>query len=620
MSTPPRAPRPPRSRSAFAAAFLSLIFPGLGHAYAGAWSRALAFAALPLLLLALLGGIALRADRAQLLGTLIDPGILTGIFIANVLALLYRVVAAVDAWQVARFLNEQDASGDGRAGRTRLPINPISAAGLIAVLLVIGAGHLAVARYNVLAIDLVNCVFNDDGSADCNAPADTPGPGDSADAGDSGQPTDSPGPSDIAEQPSATDFVPTPEPGASGTLAPTLPPWDGKERLNVLLVGADTRGSDVTFNTDTMIVVSVDPVSKQVAMFQIPRDTVDVPVPPNATALWGSTYSGKINSWWTNNRNQTSLWPGKNATQRGFAALKAILGQLYGLDIRYYVKVDFQGFGKVVNTLGGIQVNVQMPVYESQYPAKGGNLQRIYIPAGPQHMDGNEALIYARSRHRAAGGDFDRGRRQQRVLLSIREQMNAQAIIANLPSLVQTLQQSVKTDIPTSQLPKLLALAESVDTRDIRSYVFSPSFYATEYLHSSRGYIITPNVARIRAAVRDAFTVSPDLLATRERLGAEAANIWVYNASGRNGLATHAADYMTYYGLEASAPNRRFPTQASTDIVAYNGAEKEMPETVAYLEQLYGVTVRSVTDPSVTVDFIVKLGANAPDREVNAAG
>jgi cell envelope-related transcriptional attenuator-like protein/LytR cell envelope-related transcriptional attenuator len=260
-------------------------------------------------------------------------------------------------------------------------------------------------------------------------------------------------------------------------------------------------------------------------------------------------------------------------------------------------------------------------VYESQYPARFGALQRIYIPAGPQHMDGLQALVYARSRHRAAGGDFDRGRRQQRVLLSLREQMNARAIIANLPSLVQTLQQSVKTDIPTSQLPKLLALAESVDTRDIRSYVFAPSYYATECLNCPpRGYIITPNVARIRAAVRDAFSVSPDLLATRDRLGSEAANVWIYNASGRAGLANRAADYMTYYGLEASAPNRRFPTQAQTQITVYNGAEKDMPETIKYLQQLYGVTATPVTDPSVTVDIIVKLGQNAPDRSVDSVG
>src|SRR4051794_20494549 len=225
-----------------------------------------------------------------------------------------------------------------------------------------------------------------------------------------------------------------------------------------------------------------------------------------------------------------------------------------------------------------------------------GTLGRVFIPAGPQHMTGGQALIYARSRHRAAGGDFDRGRRQQRVLLSVREQMNAQAIVANLPALVQTLSQSVKTDVPTGELPKLLALAESVDTRDIRSYVFSPRYYATEYLNSPRGYIITPNVGRIRNAVRDAFTVSPDLLAQRDRLGSEAAAVWVYNASGRSGLGTRAADYLTYYGLEASAPTKRLPQAATTQIVFYNGAEKAMPETVKYLEQLYGTTVKTETD------------------------
>ncbi len=209
-------------------------------------------------------------------------------------------------------------------------------------------------------------------------------------------------------------------------------------------------------------------------MFQVPRDMVDVPVPANARSVWGSVYRGKINSWFTANRGRTDLWPGKTGSARGFNSLKALLGELYGLDIRYYALVNFQGFRQVVNAMGGVQINVQIPVAESQFPTSEGRLTRIYIPAGPQHMTGTEALRYARSRHRAAGGDFDRGRRQQRVLLSLREQMNAQAIIANLPELVGALKDSVKTDIKTQDLPKLLALAEGVDTKNIRSFVFAP--------------------------------------------------------------------------------------------------------------------------------------------------
>ena len=614
MSTPQRAPR---SRSAFAAAFLSLLFPGLGHAYAGAYTRALGFAAAPLLVLALGGGVVLRADRAQLAGMVANEGALIAIFVANIVALVYRVIAAVDAWQVARFLNATDASGGGRLGRARMPVHPLSIAGLVAVILVIGAGHFAVGRYDALAYGLVTCVFNDDGGDTCGNATDPPTasetqePADSADPGASADPAASP-----------TAVIPTPDPSAQGTLAPTLPPWDGKERLNILAVGTDAReGYGTSFNTDTLIVVSIDPETKQVAMFQVPRDMVDVPVPENARSLWGSVYAGKINSWYNQNRNRTDLWPGKSAQTRGLNSLKAILGKLYGLDIRYHVTVDFGGFKDVVNTVGGVQVNVQMPVYESQYPAGAGYLTRLYIPAGPQHMTGAEALQYARSRHRAAGGDFDRGRRQQRVLLSLKEQMSVQAIIANLPQLIEDIGKSVKTDIPTSELPKLLALAESVNTKDIRSYVFSPRFYATEYQSSPRGYIITPNVVRIRKAVKEAFSVSPELAAQRDRLGSEAAAVWAYNASGRTGLANRAAEYLAYNGLEASAPNKSIAQPlAKTRIEAYNGAEAAMPETVKYLEDLYGATVVPVTDPGVTVDFIVTLGKDAPDKEVEAVG
>jgi LCP family protein required for cell wall assembly len=498
-----------------------------------------------------------------------------------------------------------------------MPVHPLSVAGLLAVILVIGAGHFAVGRYDVMAYELVTCVFNEDAGEDCQQP------GEKGDATATASPDAPASEAPASGEPvaSATVAPPTANPSAQGTMAPTLPPWDGKERLNILAIGVDAReGDTASFNTDTLIVVSIDPETKQVAMFQVPRDMADVPVPDNARSLWGSVYGGKINSWYNQNRGREDLWPGKTAQARGFAALKAILGELYGLDIRYYVKVDFGGFRDVVNTVGGLQINVQMPVYESTYPT-GSGLTRLYIPAGPQHMTGAEALRYARSRHRAAGGDFDRGRRQQRVLVSLKEQMSVQAIIANLDQLIRDVGKSVKTDIPTSELPKLLALADGVDTKNIRSYVFAPRFYATEYANSDRGYIITPNVVRIRKAVKDAFKVSPALLAQRERLGQEAARVWTYNASGRTGLATNAADYLAYSGLEASAPNKRIPdVRATTLIEVYNGAEAEMPETVKFLEKLYGTTVVPVADPSVNADFVITLGRDAPNREVPDVG
>ena len=196
----------------------------------------------------------------------------------------------------------------------------------------------------------------------------------------------------------------------------TIPPWDGKEQLNILLVGSDQRPQEGTYNTDTMIVLSIDPETGRVAMFQLPRDSANLPVPPQARSVWGQTYGAKINSWFTANRNRDNLWPGKTLRRRGFAALKAMLGNLYGLDVKYYVEVNFQGFRNAVDTLGGVNINVQAPVSDDRYPDRERRAPPALRARRPAAHDGTQALAYARSRHTT--DDFDRGRRQQRVLLS----------------------------------------------------------------------------------------------------------------------------------------------------------------------------------------------------------
>jgi polyisoprenyl-teichoic acid--peptidoglycan teichoic acid transferase len=600
-----------RHRSPFAAAFLSLLFPGLGHVYAGAFMRGLAFAAVPVLLTALLGGVVLRIDRLELAGVFLQPDVLRLLLVINLALLVYRVVATVDAWRVAQFLNEIDASGTGRLGRAKLPIRPIAVAGLAAVVLVLGAGHLAIARFNVLALSSLDCVFDDEGRPECEIQDPDASPGASGDPTGSPSADPSPGPSDV-ESPVGTPDATTP--------VATLPPWDGTERLNILLIGSDQRPQEGTYNTDTLIVVSIDPETGQVALLQLPRDTVDVPVPAGpARAVWGSSYRGKINSWYTQNRNREDLWPGTDRT-RGYNALKGILGELYDLDIRWFVEVNFEGFRQVVDTLGGVQINVQIPVSDDRFPGEDGRLRRVYIPSGPQHMTGDEALEYARSRHTSS--DFDRGRRQQRVLLSLKEQADIGAVIGNLAPLLETLGRSVKTDIPPDQVSRLLGLADGIDVRNVRSYVFAPSFFAREVRNDpGRGYVIIPNLDRIRAAVRNAFTADPELDARRERLGEEAARVWVLNQSGRNGAASTLAAYLAFNGLDASAPNQRPEgTITPTRIVVYNGAETRLPQTIAYLEEAFGVTVQLAADTGVAVDLIVTVGTSTPDLQVQAPG
>ncbi|MEO8229907.1 MAG: LCP family protein [Chloroflexota bacterium] len=594
MQPPPHEARP-RHRSAFAASFLSLIFPGLGHAYAGAYNRALGFAAIPILVLALIGGIALSsgliAVGAQIVANL--PLIL----IANLLFLAYRVAAAIDAYRVAAYLNAVEASGGGRFGRPSLRLQPLSVAGLLAVCLVIAGGHGVVAYYGASFQDTFSCIFDDPTGTACHEPTDAPG-----------------ATGDATLQPGDNPTTPATSAPPLGTPLPTaaLPQWNGQDRLNILLIGADQRPKEGTFNTDTLIVVSIDPTTKQVAMFSLPRDTVDVPIPAGpARSVFGSEYRGKINSLWLNARNRADAFPGTDKS-RGFNAIKSVLGELYGLDVQYYVMVNFEGFKNIVDTLGGVTINVQNPVLDDHYPGNAGASLRVYIPAGVQHMTGSQALIYARSRHTSS--DFDRAQRQQRVILSIRDQADPRTVLDNLSQLLTDLKTSFKTDIPQDKLDDLIGLSSQVDSSNIRSFVFAPPRFASNAT-DQRGSIVVPNVSAIRQAVATAFKkVDPKIQEQREAVAGENGFIWVINGSGKVGQASSIAAYLEYLGLTASAPTKRpDATVQQTRIRVYNGRESGLQATIVLLENVFDVKATYLTDPSVTVDIIVTTGTRTPN-------
>jgi LCP family protein required for cell wall assembly len=592
----------PRARSPFTAAFLSLLFPGLGQLYAGAPMRALLFAAPVILVLALAAGVVLRLNSIELLGAFLD--MVGAIFVFNLVALVYRLVAVIDAYRVTEFVNAHAASGDGRLGRAKLPRNPLSIAGLAAVVLVLAGSHVVVARWDMLAQDFFSsCVFvNEESDAECAPEASAEPSGAASGRIDPTEPVD-------------PTEVPTPEPSLIGTPVPSveIPPWDGRERLNILLIGADEqRGGH---NTDTLITVSIDPVTKQVAMFSLPRDTVDVPVPSGpAQRVWGRSYGNKINSFFMQNRRRSDLWPGNDRT-RGYNALKAVIGELYDLDVRYFVEVNFNGFKKVIDALGGVTVNVQVPVSDDQFPGTTGRPQRVYIPSGLQHMDGDQALRYARSRHTST--DFDRASRQQRVLLSLREQADPQTLVPRLPELVTALKSAVRTDIPVGQLDELLGLASQVDTANIRSYVFSPPLYSQDTCQDARGCVVLPNITRIKQAVKNAFSADPRDEQLRESLAAEGARVWVENPTSERSRGARLAGYLEYHGLSASAPSGRpkGSVPSKTVITVYNGAETDNPATIAYLEDLFKGKVKTANDAKMLADVVVRIGRDTPELE-----
>jgi LCP family protein required for cell wall assembly len=536
--------RTPKS-SAFAAALLSILLPGLGQAYQRRWRAALRFAAPLFLLAAGFAGIYVADGLAGLLGLLLSPLGLSAAGILNILAALWRAAAATEAWR----------QGLTRGSGVRATL--LSSAALASTLAVGLSIHLLVGGYVSTASALVGGIFSG-----------------------------------------------TEEGDGQGGVTP--PSWDGTERLNVLLIGVDQRQGETSFNTDTLIVASVDPVKGSVSMFSIPRDTVDVPVPASAQALYGATYNNKINSYYNSAKANSDTFPNGPA-----AALRELLSELYGIRIDYSVMVNFSGFKQIVDTLGGIRITTKNPIVDETYPAGVGHLRRIRMPVGVRTMDGQEALIFARSRY--GSSDFGRAERQQQVIAAVRAQTDVEAIAANLPSLASTLQDAIKSDFPQGDLPRLLELLGRVDASNLKSIVFAPPVYQTVGA-DERGYIIVPDVEKIRRAILAAFAAEPTPDEVEEQsVEREAARIWVLNGTGRPGEAGAFAARLIQAGLEATAPSGITPPEIGllqTRLTVYNGAALRVPVTLALIERLMGIRAVEIDDPSVTVDIQIITGAD----------
>ena len=277
-------------------------------------------------------------------------------------------------------------------------------------------------------------------------------------------------------QDSTGQVVPRPSPSGQAAPAATVPPAaaDGRP-LNILLLGSDTdaKFGDV-YDTQIMIVVSIDRQRKQVSMLSIPRD-LWVPIPG-----WGM---GKIG---------TAYHDG------GLALARQTIEQSLDLPIDYYAWIGLDGFVKVIDTLGGVDLDVAHPVVDDRYPDDLNSsdpyaYRRLYIPAGPQHLDGLRALEYVRSRHGDLIGDFGRSERQQQLLEAIRAKSGGKAILANLPGLALDLRDSIRTDLTLVDLARLASTADQLKDQPVQRYVLNPPTYSSDGWSRDGQQIIIPD-------------------------------------------------------------------------------------------------------------------------------
>ena len=439
------------ARRRYLPVLLDAVVPGLGHLVAGRIARAAIFGLPTILVVSVLLGAAVSAGALRLGSLALDDRVLLGLLGLQVVILLWRLAAMGSSLLNPRL--------PGLRLRDALPI------ALLAILAIGPQAYLGYAT-NV-ARDEVNLVFapSASGSGAWNPASPTPGPGSS--------------------QPAA---------GASPSASPVPSPSPAEARVNVLLIGVDSGVGRTTLNTDTLIVASLDPVAETVSLLSLARDMVDVPLPG------GRTYSGKINGLLSYARLNPGEFPG--STGDGHDVLMAAVGTLVGLDIQHYAQVNLPGFVAVVDSLGGVDVNVAHSFCDPGYHEYGFT-NGFAITAGRHHLNGSEALAYARVRKAAGESDFTRQTRQQEVISGIRNSVVKGGFLRDPIGFLQAIGQTVETNVPRDVVLPLAQLAVKIDrSRTYRAVVTWPLVRPG---FDVRGSIQLPDVAGIRALAAQLF-------------------------------------------------------------------------------------------------------------------
>jgi LCP family protein required for cell wall assembly len=363
---------------------------------------------------------------------------------------------------------------------------------------------------------------------------------------------------------------------------------EGDGRINILILGIGGPGHDGPDLTDTMMVLSIDPKAHTASMLSIPRDFY-VKIPNNG---WS-----KINA--------ANAYGEQEHVQGGGPTLtKKVVSSVLGIPIHYYIKMDFDGFKQIVDAIGGVDVTVDQSLYDPYYPADTGHgYSPLYIKAGRQHMNGTVALRYARSRETTS--DFDRAKRQQKVIQAVREKAMTLGTLSNpskVNSIINAVGSHMKTDLQFWEIKKLMTIAKGIDNSKTTTKVLDPTTGIVESSSVGGAYVLVPtaglgNYTQIQEWVHSYLTDS--------YLVAEAAKVSVYNGTGTAGLAGEVSTFLKSYGYNVVTIGNAAATQPNSTLVDYTGGKK--PYTLKYLSNRFHVQATTAPATSSTDGADIKL-------------
>jgi LCP family protein required for cell wall assembly len=411
----------------------------------------------------------------------------------------------------------------------------------------------------------------------------------------------------------------TPAPGVvNATLDPNVPlqapdmptpqPWDGASRVTVLVMGYDygdwSDERKCPCRTDTMILLTLDPLTQSAGMLSIPRDLwVSIP---------GFADNYKINQAYY--LGDASQLPGGGPG----LAIKTV-EQFLGVPINFYATVDFTSFERLVDEIGGVEIDVPEEIKVDPLGRNpDGTSNTVILQPGKQTLSGPVALAYARARY-TEGGDFDRANRTQQVILAIRDRILSldmlTTLISKAPVLYQEISAGVKTNLSLDQIIRLAWTASQIPLDSIKKGVIAPPDMVTLGKSPDGLDILIPGPERILELRDQIFTasgpVSPAVAADTDPatlFAEEAARITVLNASYQSGLAATTQEWLNTQGFNVTQVGNADQLSAVTKIYDYTGK----PYTIKYIIQVMGlpdnVAIYSSYDPNSEVDVAIILG------------
>jgi LCP family protein required for cell wall assembly len=286
--------------------------------------------------------------------------------------------------------------------------------------------------------------------------------------------------------------------GVNGGDPSTSSVWNGRTDINILVAGVDRRPQGGDQNSDVIILVHVDLINKRVAAISIPRDLwVDIP----------GVGQDKINSAYNYGIKATPDDPAA-----GIAKLRDTVETLFGVPVDGYVLFDFNGFKTVVDELGGVDINVPYKIVDDQYPTEDYGVKTVTFEAGEQHMDGETALEYVRTRH-ADSDDCRRGRQMQ-VMMALFGNGKSLSSIAKIQPLILALGKTIQTSFPLDQQLTLARLGLEMNQDEIRYTVLGADLLTGGPLYDGGPWVYSGDMTQIAAFVQNSLSTDPADYAT----------------------------------------------------------------------------------------------------------